>query len=980
MFSTRFSERRWSRKTRSLWRFVLSAWLALLVTLPTFGLNAEAAPLGQLSGRRVVLDPGHGWRNDTGATGNGMREADITLDVANRAKAILERHGAAVGLTRTGYEPGYGLEQADDRANAFNPDVVVSIHVNAGGGTGTESCYTVDKSNSPESQRLAGLLTTKVSQRLGLRIRGNFPENRPGRRCGDNHYLYIHWMNAPAAIIEMAFIDGPLDNDVAKLRDRRQDFAQAIVDAVVEYLGENNEGSGAVYNTAFLTDAQLEDYNSMNAEQIRAFLASQGSYFSQPVQDVDGQTFDPPVTIAQAARQYRINPKVILATMQKESSSVTNPGPPANMAFLMGCISPNTARQQIACAAERFRTYHDQLTQNGSTVSGWRVGVPKTTQDGVTVTPATKAVAGQFTYTPYAGERWGGNRPGVGGVYLFYTIWQRFGFDDSGNTPNCSADQYRAEYFENISLTGNPRFVRCENWPINHEWGSGGPGNGVGNDNFSVRWTGSAHFDGGNYTFIARADDGIRVWLDDTLVIDAWRDQPPTVYRQTRSVSSGTHRIRVEFYEHGGGATAQFHWERSDSGGGGGGSQGDRYEPDNSPAQAKNIGTDGSAQTHDFHVAGDFDWLKFNATQGHRYTIETLNLGPNSDTYLYLYDTNGSSLLVEDDDGGSSYASRIVWTAPRNGAYFVKVRHYNRSASGPDTRYDIRIQDNGTGGGGSSNLVLGRSAYATSHESASRAPSKGNDGRRDTRWSSRISSSLEPQLWWVDLGSPQTFDRVVIRWEAAYAGQYFVGTSNDGQHFYGHWYTTNAPGSYRYDLGTRTARYIGVYMTERAPRMNNYSFWELEAYNTARRSSNQPQGMDAIEAISIEDSAAGIPAPAQLLQITTLAEQGKFKGTLKITKIELLPESGQPYLVLSLQGSGFTDMTKVAIWNEEGELSIDDVTRISNEELHVTLPPETKSGTYKVRVINSNGDMAAGTVTIPGPTDSHRIFLPMVVR
>ena len=557
----------------------------------------------------------------------------------------------------------------------------------------------------------------------------------------------------------------------------------------------------------------------------------------------------------------------------------------------------------------------------------------------------------------------------------------QFRWERASQDADCSADQYRAEYFENISLTGNPRFVRCEDWPINHEWGSGGPGNGVGNDNFSVRWTGSAHFDGGNYTFIARADDGIRVWLDDTLVIDAWRDQSPTVYRQTRSVSSGTHRIRVEFYEHGGGATAQFHWERSDSGGGGGGgSQGDRYEPDNSPAQAKAISTDGSAQTHDFHVAGDFDWLKFNATQGHRYTIETLNLGPNSDTYLYLYDTNGSSLLVEDDDGGSGYASRIVWTAPRNGAYFVKVRHYNRSASGSDTRYDIRIQDNGAGGGGSSNLVLGRSAYATSHESASRAPSKGNDGRRDTRWSSRISSSLEPQWWWVDLGSPQTFDRVVIRWEAAYAGRYFVGTSNDGQRFYGHWYTTNAPGSYRYDLGTRTARYIGVYMTERAPRMNNYSFWELEAYNTARRSSNQPQGMDAIEAISIGDSSAEIPAPAQLFQITTSAEQGKFKGKLKITKIELLPESGQPYLVLSLQGSGFTDMTKVAIWNEEGELSIDDVTLISNEELHVTLPPETKSGTYKVRVINSNGDMAAGTVTIPGPTDSHRIFLPMVVR
>jgi hypothetical protein len=324
-----------------------------------------------------------------------------------------------------------------------------------------------------------------------------------------------------------------------------------------------------VYNTAFLTDAQLEDYNSMNTEQIRAFLASYSSYFRQTIQDVDGQSFDPPAVIAQAASQYRINPKVILATLEKESNGVTRTTRPPDkiMRFLMGCVSSSTARQQIVCAAERFRAYHDQLTNNGSTVSGWRVGVPKTTQDGVTVTPATKAVAGQFTYTPYAGQKWGGqpvcgqnkDQP-CGGVYLFYYAWNRFGF---GGPTSCSVGQYRAEYYNNRSLSGSPTFTRCENAPINYDWGGGGPGNGVGNDNFSVRWTGRFNFGGGNYTFIARADDGIRVWVDGNLIIDAWRDQAPTEYRANRSLSAGEHEVKVEFYENGGGAVAQVRWEQA---------------------------------------------------------------------------------------------------------------------------------------------------------------------------------------------------------------------------------------------------------------------------------------------------------------------------------------------------------------------------------------------------------------------------------
>ncbi|HOU42361.1 MAG TPA: PA14 domain-containing protein, partial [Promineifilum sp.] len=124
----------------------------------------------------------------------------------------------------------------------------------------------------------------------------------------------------------------------------------------------------------------------------------------------------------------------------------------------------------------------------------------------------------------------------------------------------CPDNQYRAEYFNNRTLSGNPVVIRCES-SINYDWGGGGPSNGLGNDNFSVRWTGRFNFSGGNKSFIATADDGIRIWIDGTLLIDGWRDQAPTEYRAQRSLSAGVHEVKVEYYENGGGAVARLRWE-----------------------------------------------------------------------------------------------------------------------------------------------------------------------------------------------------------------------------------------------------------------------------------------------------------------------------------------------------------------------------------------------------------------------------------
>lgn len=132
----------------------------------------------------------------------------------------------------------------------------------------------------------------------------------------------------------------------------------------------------------------------------------------------------------------------------------------------------------------------------------------------------------------------------------------------SSNPLLCLPSKYRAEYYNNKTLSGTPIFRRCEGWPINHNWSGGGPGNGIGNDNFSVRWTGRTSFPSGVHNFRVVADDGVRVYVDNTAIISRWRDQGATEYSSNLNMSAGDHSVKVEYYENGGAAVAQFRWSQ----------------------------------------------------------------------------------------------------------------------------------------------------------------------------------------------------------------------------------------------------------------------------------------------------------------------------------------------------------------------------------------------------------------------------------
>ncbi len=118
---------------------------------------------------------------------------------------------------------------------------------------------------------------------------------------------------------------------------------------------------------------------------------------------------------------------------------------------------------------------------------------------------------------------------------------------------------WRGEYYGNATLSGSPVLVRDDS-AINFDWGAGSPANNVPADRFSVRWTAFVHMAAGTYTFTATVDDGVRLWVDDQLLIDQWKDQSASTFAATTTLGAGYHSLRVEYYDAGGTARISVSW------------------------------------------------------------------------------------------------------------------------------------------------------------------------------------------------------------------------------------------------------------------------------------------------------------------------------------------------------------------------------------------------------------------------------------
>lgn len=126
-------------------------------------------------------------------------------------------------------------------------------------------------------------------------------------------------------------------------------------------------------------------------------------------------------------------------------------------------------------------------------------------------------------------------------------------------TPVIQIQNWRGEYYTNANLAGAPA-VR-DDVAVDFNWGLSAPLPGLPADNFSARWTRSLPFDAGLYRFHLLVDDGARLWLDDQLLLDSWQDGSLREVVVERQVGSGSHSLRLEYYEHGGDAAVHLWWE-----------------------------------------------------------------------------------------------------------------------------------------------------------------------------------------------------------------------------------------------------------------------------------------------------------------------------------------------------------------------------------------------------------------------------------
>lgn len=127
-------------------------------------------------------------------------------------------------------------------------------------------------------------------------------------------------------------------------------------------------------------------------------------------------------------------------------------------------------------------------------------------------------------------------------------------------TPIASGNGLNATYYNGMNFAN--LFLSRTDLNINFDWGYGSPAVSVPIDQFSVKWTGYIIPPAsGNYTFYARTDDGVRVWVNNVRIINYWRDQPATERKKSIYLTGGRkYPFKMEYYENTGNAIAQLLW------------------------------------------------------------------------------------------------------------------------------------------------------------------------------------------------------------------------------------------------------------------------------------------------------------------------------------------------------------------------------------------------------------------------------------
>lgn len=184
-----------------------------------------------MSLKGVVLDSGHGG-NDQGSSGNGIIEKDLTLKISQYMYDRFKALGVPVKMTRTSdvdLEPNDRPGVVLDKFGNGKDVVVISNHINAGGGEGAEVIYALRNSD-----KLASSILNEL-EKSGQVVRKYYQRRLPSDSSKDYYYIIRNTPNNETMIVEYGFLDN--DADAKRLKSNYKKYAEAVVRAVTLYGG-----------------------------------------------------------------------------------------------------------------------------------------------------------------------------------------------------------------------------------------------------------------------------------------------------------------------------------------------------------------------------------------------------------------------------------------------------------------------------------------------------------------------------------------------------------------------------------------------------------------------------------------------------------------------------------------------------------------------------------------------------------------------
>ncbi len=181
--------------------------------------------------RKVIIDPGHGG-TDSGATGNNLLEKDYNLLISKYMYDRFKELGIPVAITRDSDTTLSPTDRVNTILNKFgnSSDVIlISNHVNSGGGEGAEVIYALRNRDTLARRILENIGAT------GQETRKYYQRRLPSDTSKDYYFIHRNTGNLEPLIVEYGFIDSA--KDVEFLKENYKELAEAVISAVANYIG-----------------------------------------------------------------------------------------------------------------------------------------------------------------------------------------------------------------------------------------------------------------------------------------------------------------------------------------------------------------------------------------------------------------------------------------------------------------------------------------------------------------------------------------------------------------------------------------------------------------------------------------------------------------------------------------------------------------------------------------------------------------------